>query len=322
MSRAGRVFERHAAFAAALASVVLWASAFVGIRAAGRSFTPGPLSLGRLLVALATLGVVAVARGERLPTRGELRAVTPPLLFCGVVWFAVYNLALNAAERRVDAGTAAMVVYVSPILIAVLAGVFLGEGFPRALFAGCAVGFAGVAVIAVTTSSRSATTEGIVLCLVAAVALASGAVTQKVVLRRLTGMQTITLCCAIGVAVLVPFGPSLAEELDAAPTGAVLWTVYLGIFPTAVGFLTWAYALSRTDAGRLGATTYLVPTVSVVLAWLALAETPEPLAMLGGILCLVGVAVSRRPPRDATPRRWRTLPARRRLETQPPLRRR
>ena len=36
------------------------------------------------------------------------------------------------------------------------------------------------------------------------------------------------------------------------------WIVYLGVFPTAIGFVTWAFALNRTSAGRLGSTTYLV----------------------------------------------------------------
>jgi drug/metabolite transporter (DMT)-like permease len=70
--------------------------------------------------------------------------------------------------------------------------------------------------------------------------------------------------------------------------------VYLGAFPTALGFTTWAFALSRTSVGRMGATTYLVPVVAIVLAWLLLDETPALLAVGGGALCLVGVAVSRR----------------------------
>jgi drug/metabolite transporter (DMT)-like permease len=286
--------SEHAALIAALVSVVLWASAFVGIRSAGHSFSPGALSLGRLLVALVALAVITLVRREALPSQERLRAAGPMLLVCGLIWFGVYNLALNAGEQRVDAGTAAMIVYISPVLIAVLAGVFLGEGFPRAVFTGCAVSFVGVAVIALASASHSATTVGVVLCLVSAISLASGAVTQKIVLRHLTGLQTITLCCVIGVVVFLPFGPQVVHELGDASTGAVLWTVYLGIFPTAIGFLTWAFALSRTDAGRLGVTTYMVPAVSVLMAWLLLGETPPLLALAGGVLCLAGVGVSRR----------------------------
>ena len=69
------------------------------------------------------------------------------LAICGVGWFGVYNVALNAAEHHLDAGTTAMLVNVGPILIAVFAGLFLGEGFPRWLVVGITVAFAGVVVI-------------------------------------------------------------------------------------------------------------------------------------------------------------------------------
>jgi drug/metabolite transporter (DMT)-like permease len=283
-----------AALGAALVTVVFWASAFVGIRSAGRTFAPGALSLGRLVVAATVLATVLVVRGERLPRRAELRMVGWPLLLCGVLWFGAYNLALNSGERRVDAGTAAMLVNVGPVLIAVVAGFVLREGFPRPLFTGCAVAFAGVVVIALASSSRSATTTGVVLCFAAAMAYSGGVVAQKIVLRTLAPLQTILLCCVIGVVVCLPFVVQLVHELGTARGTSIGWLAYLGAFPTALGFVTWALALSRTDAGRLAATTYLVPPISILLGWLILNESPASLAYLGGALCLVGVGLSRR----------------------------
>ena len=70
--------------------------------------------------------------------------------------------------------------------------------------------------------------------------------------------------------------------------------------PTAVAFTTWAYALARSTAGRLGSTTYLVPPLTIVLGWSLLGETPAGWAVVGGAVCLAGVAISRRP---ARPRR-------------------
>jgi drug/metabolite transporter (DMT)-like permease len=286
--------ERLTALAAALTTVVLWASAFVGIRSAGKSLSPGPLSLGRLLIGVAALGLVAFARRERLPSRVDLKAVWAGLLVCGLLWFGAYNVALNSAERRVDAGTAAMLVNVGPIVIAVLAGLFLGEGFPRTLLLGLGIAFAGVLVIGVATSSSQATKAGVVLCLVAAVSYAAAVVAQKPVLRRLSPLQTILLCCVIGATVCLPFAPQLADELGEADPGAIAWMVYLGVFPTALAFTTWAYALARTGAGRMGATTYLVPPISVLLGWLVLDESPPALALAGGTLCLLGVIAARR----------------------------
>ena len=285
---------RATASLAALVTVALWASAFVGIRSAGGRFSPGALTLGRLVVGAAVLGVVSAARRERLPPRAELRAVWPGLVLCGLLWFGAYNVALNAGERRVDAGTAAMLVNVGPILVAALAGVVLAEGFPRPLLLGSVVAFAGVVVIAVATASgRGTSAAGVALCLLAAGAYSGGVVAQKPVLRRLSALQTTLLCCGVGVVATLPFAPRLAAEVEAAPARAMGWLVYLGVFPTALAFTTWAFALARTDAGRLAATTYLVPPLSVLLGQLILGESPPALAFLGGALCLVGVWISR-----------------------------
>src|SRR3954453_19246504 len=139
------------ALVAAFVTVGLWASAFVGIRDAGHHISPGALSLGRLIVATLALGAFVWWRHEPLPPRADL----PRVALVGLLWLGAYNVLLNAAERHVDAGTAAMLVNVAPVFIAVLAGVVLGEGFPRTLFTGCAVAFLGVILIGIATCEQA-----------------------------------------------------------------------------------------------------------------------------------------------------------------------
>lgn len=283
--------ERRAATAAGFVSVALWASAFVGIRAAGPHFGPGPLAVGRLLIGSAVLGLIVAVRREPLPARGDL----PAIVLCGLLWFALYNVALNAGERSVDAGTASMLVRVGPVLTAVLAGLFLAEGFSRNVFAGGAIALAGAGVIAVAThAGGEVRLGGVLLCLLAATAYAGGVVTEKVVLRRVSPLMTVFLCCVVGALACAPFLPAFTREAASAPGGSLAWLAYLGVFPTAIGFTTWAYALSRSQAARLGALAYLAPPISIVLAWLLLSETPPLLALAGGATSLFGVAVSRR----------------------------
>jgi drug/metabolite transporter (DMT)-like permease len=279
------------ALGAALVTVTLWASAFVGIRAAGEDISPGPLSLARLLVAGAVLAVVVAIRRERLPPRADV----PRLVLCGLLWFAAYNVTLNAAEQRIDAGTAAMLVNIGPVLIAVLAGLLLHEGFPRSLLAGCAIAFAGAIVIGLATSERGVEAGwGAALCVAAAFAYAGGVVAQKPLLARTSALQITFLACVIAAVACLPFAPGLIDDLGDAPGNSIAWTVYLGVFPTAVGFTTWAYALHRTTAGKMGATTYLVPPLAILMGWLFLGEAPPLLAFAGGALCLAGVAYTRR----------------------------
>ncbi len=277
---------------AALTTVVLWASAFVGIRSAGHAFSPGALSLGRLVLGTLALGAVVAVRREPLPARRDLL----PIAGVGLLWFGAYNVVLNQAERMVDAGTAAMVVNVGPIVIAVLAGVLLKEGFPPSLLSGLAIAFAGVIVIGFSLRSGGATsTGGAALCLLAACLYGTAVVLQKPLLRRTSALQVTFLACATGTVACLPFAPSLVHGAQHAAAGKIAWILYLGIFPTALAFTTWAYALARTTAGKLGATTYLVPPLVVVLALVLLGERPPLIALLGGAACLAGVAVARRP---------------------------
>lgn len=282
--------EQRLALGAVMFSVCLWASAFVGVRYAGRELSPGALALGRLLVGSLALGAMMIIRRERLVTRAGLLGV----VICGVLWFGAYNVALNAAERHVDAGTASLLVNVGPLFIALLAGTVLKEGIGRLLLVGCAVSFTGVALIAFGTSRHGLSAGwGAALCVIAAAVYACGVVAQKPALRHGSPLAVTWLACTIGMVCCLPFGPSLAHEVAHARASTLLWTVYLGVAPTAIGFSTWAYALARTDAGRLGATTYLVPPIAVLLGWVLLAEVPPLLALPGGILCLAGVALAR-----------------------------
>jgi drug/metabolite transporter (DMT)-like permease len=281
------------ALGAALLTVVLWASAFVGIRAVADDLSPGSFALGRLLVAALALGVIVALRRPALPRH---RSDWTLIAVSGVVWFGGYFITLNAGEGLVDAGTAAMLVNVGPILIALFAGLFLGEGFPPRLVVGSAIAFTGTLVIGVASGAQAGQENaplGVALCLVAAVAYAIGVTVQKPALARVPALSVTAIACAIGAVVTLPFAPLLVDELGSAPPDAIAWIVYLGIFPTAIAFTTWAFALNRTTAGRLGSTTYLVPPVAIGLAWLMLNEVPPALAFVGGALCIGGVIVAR-----------------------------
>jgi len=134
---------------------------------------------------------------------------------------------------------------------------------------------------------------GVLLCLLAAVAYATGVVAQKPALSYGTPLQITAYGCLTGMVACLPFAGQLVTQLPKAPASATLNMVYLGVVPTALAFTTWTYALARTPAGKMGATTYAVPAIVVLMSWAFLDEVPAWLTLLGGVLCLAGVAVSR-----------------------------
>ncbi len=293
--------------AAVATTLVFWASAFVAIRYLGDAFSPGPLSLGRLVVGSLCLGVVALASGVPRPTAAQWRSI----VVIGVLWFGVYNVALNEGEQRVDAGTAAMLIQVSPILIAVLAAVFLDERFTRYLVIGLTLAFGGVAMIAFSTSpGGDRDLIGVALCLLAAAVYAVSLVLQKPLVASLSGVHVTWLACSVGMIACLPFVGDLRSELGDASTASIWWLVYLGVFPTAIAFSTYAYALRHMTASNLGVTTYLVPPITIVMGLVFLGETPPTIAYVGGAVALVGVAVARRRPRTVTEDPFETVAAR------------
>jgi drug/metabolite transporter (DMT)-like permease len=283
---------------AILMTTLLWASAFVAIRTARTHFAPAPLALGRLLVGCAALSGLMAARRLPLPPRREL----PAIVACGVLWFGVYSIALNQGERLIDAGTAAMVVNVAPIMIALLATLVLRERLSRWLLGGLAVAFAGAAVIGVATSSHHhGGLGGVLLCVLAAAVYSVAVVIEKPVLARVSPVAVTWAACVAGAVACLPFAPALVGELGRAPAPSTLLVVYLGVGPTAIAFTTWAYALSHSTMARQGATTYLVSPLVVMLSWITLGEVPVAVALLGGALCLAGVAVTRHRPAQRAP---------------------
>lgn len=287
--------------AAVAVTLLFWSSAFVAIRHLGHTFSPGGLSLGRLVVGALALGAVLVLRGGRASGGGGRlpgRRDWPGLVAIGLLWFGLYNVALNAGERRVDAGTAAMLIQLSPVLVAVLAALFLRERATLALGVGLVVAFAGVVVIALSTSPGGhRDTIGVLLCLTAAAAYAVSLTLQKPLVGRLTALQVTWAACTVGALACLPFAGDLVHDARAASLADIGWVVYLGLFPTAIAFTTYAYALTHMSAGNLSVTTYLVPPITVLMGWLLLGETPPAMAYVGGVLCLLGVGLARRRPR-------------------------
>jgi drug/metabolite transporter (DMT)-like permease len=272
-------------------TVLAWASAFIVIRGVAPYFSGGAVALGRLLVGTVLLGIVVIV-GRRWvwPTAREWVYIA----VFGVAWFGAYNVSLNIAEHTLDAGTTAMLVNIGPILIALGAGIFLREGIPKWLAIGAGVAFVGAVLIGIATGAKLGVSTGVLWCLLAAVTYATGVLFQKPALRRLPAAQVTWMGCAIGTLACLPFAGSLVAGLRLAPVGGWLGILYLGAIPTALAFSTWAYALSRMPAGQLGVSTYIVPPLAIILGLIVFGEVPPVLAIIGGAICLVGVALSRR----------------------------
>jgi len=276
--------------AAVVASVVFGASAYAAIGAALASYSPGPLALLRMLVASAALAVYAAISGMRMPEVRDL----PSVVLAGLFAFALYNVALNYGQLSASAGAASLIIASIPIFTALLAVASLGERLNALGWLGIAVGFLGMAVITLGEGGGFGINAGALLVLLAALSASVYFAFQKPYLEKYGSLTFTAYAIWAGAFLLLPFLPALIGEVQSAPVGATLASVYLGIFPTIVAYATAAYVFSRLPASRAVSIEYLFPPVAIVIAYLWLGEVPATLSVIGGAVALFGVALVNR----------------------------
>ncbi len=276
--------------AAIAVTLVLWASAFVGIRAGLKGYAPAELALLRYLVASAALGAYALAAGIRLPARRDWGRIA----LIGFLGFTVYNLALNTGATRVTAAAASFVGNTVPVFTALAAVFFLGERLRARAWAGIFVSFLGAAVIAAGEGGGLRLEPAVLLVLVAALAQCAYFILQKPLLARLSALECTAAALWVGTLFLLPALPALVGRLPQAPIQATLAAVYLGVFPAAVGYVTWAYVLARLPVARTTSFLYLVPPLATLIGWVWLSELPSSLSLAGGGIGIVGVVLVNR----------------------------
>jgi len=271
---------------AAAGTVLLWASAFPAITVAVRGLGPAGLAVARLAVASAALAVAAPVLGVRRPKPRDL----PLIALCGLAGMTGYQLLLNAGERVVPAGTASLLVATAPVYASLLAVAFLGEHATRRRWGGSAVALAGTALIAASHGLGFGTSALIVLA--AAVLQAIFHTAQKPLLARYTGFEVTAYAMWAGTVFILPWTGSLLHALPHADGTAIGSAVFLGLAPSAAGFVLWAYAMARTDVGRVTVSLYLVPAAAIGISLVWLGEIPGPAELIGGAIALAGVMLA------------------------------
>ena len=275
--------------------LVLWGSAFAGIRAGMRltaagavgadGYGPGELALLRFGTASVVLALYALANRMRLPERSEL----PLIGLAGFLGISVYHVALNFGEVTVQAGAASLLISAAPVFTALLSVAILKERLTGLGWFGILLAFAGVALIALSGGQGLHFTPGALLILLAATVAAVYSILSKQLLRRHTALEFTCYSIWAGTLPLLIFLPGLLRCLPVAAPAATFAGIYLGIFPAAIAYLLWNHALARMPASLLSSFLYLSPVLASIIAWVWLGEVPALLTVVGGGIAILGV---------------------------------
>lgn len=273
----------------ALFSVTIWGSSFASISASLQGgYTAGHLILVRFLIASIIFFIIALWPGVqfRLPHKEDLFKI----VILGLIGISVYHLCVTFGQLSISAGTAGMLIGSAPIFTTIVAIIVLKERLGRIGWFGLAFGFVGILMIALGTGGGSlGISPGVFLVIMAAFSTAIFFVYQKPLYKKYTAIELTAYFTWVGTIPFLFFAPGLLEGIQHATLEANISAVYIGIFPTAIAYLTWAMALSYSEASSVSNSLYLEPVVAIIVTWIWLQELPSALSIGGGFVAIASV---------------------------------
>ncbi|CAC6529044.1 DMT family transporter [Staphylococcus aureus] len=280
---------RDTTFLSYLFTIILWGSAFPMIKIALNDFSAESLSAFRLI--LATIILLPFVIIKKLPTP-ELRDI-PVIFILGFCGFVIYHTALKFGETLISAGISGILVSTTPIFSSALAYIFLKEHFSKWNWLSSLVAFIGISIISISKDDYTTINVlGVFIILLASFSESLYFTFQKKYIEKY-GFIAFTLYTIMASSpFMLIFIPEIINDIHGATFTSIVSVLYLAIFPTIIPYVLLAYIVKSVGVSDATMSLYLTPIVSLLLSYLLLDELPTTLAIIGGIITLLGVSLS------------------------------
>ncbi|HDA1345371.1 TPA: DMT family transporter [Staphylococcus aureus] len=280
---------RDTTFLSYLFTIILWGSAFPMIKIALNDFSAESLSAFRLI--LATIILLPFVIIKKLPTP-ELRDI-PVIFILGFCGFVIYHTALNFGETLISAGISGILVSTTPIFSSALAYIFLKEHFSKWNWLSSLVAFIGISIISISKDDYTTINVlGVFIILLASFSESLYFTFQKKYIEKY-GFIAFTLYTIMASSpFMLIFIPEIINDIHGATFTSIVSVLYLAIFPTIIPYVLLAYIVKSVGVSDATMSLYLTPIVSLLLSYRLLDELPTTLAIIGGIITLLGVSLS------------------------------
>jgi len=295
--------QHRRALALALVVTVLWSSSWVIIRFGLNDEGLRPITFAGLRYVSAALVLIGVV-GSRSSARASLRSLDKQqiagLAVLGVVLIAVAQGAQFVALDNQPAATTSLVLSMTPLLVAAVAGRSLGEHATTRQLIGAllVVGGAGMYF----SGSLAATALGMAAAGVCLVANVAGSLLGRNINRALhrSPLVTTSVSMTFGAVLLLAVGIA-TEGVPSVSATAWAFIGWLAVVNTALAFTMWNHSLRHLTATESAAINNTMLIQIAVLAWVFLAETPSAIQVLGILAVTIGITAAQRRGRRLLP---------------------
>ena len=274
--------------------IVFWALAFPFIKIGLEELSPVNLTIMRLLVVCIVFLILLIAKPNKFSKIQKKDVI--PIFLLGFLGIVVYHLGLNYGEQYISASAASVIIATIPIFVVILAAIFLKEKITLKIVLGVLLSLVGVVVI--STVGRSDTLLEVkyisgALAVILAAALGAGyTVAGKKMLQRYSALSLTVYVCLLGSLGLIPFiSSSLFEEVAAMSLTGWSVVIFLGVFPTVVGYVLWYVALEIKSASEISVYLYFVPVLSTIISYILFRDEITWFFVFGGALVILGLHV-------------------------------
>jgi drug/metabolite transporter (DMT)-like permease len=277
--------------------VFVWGVNFAVVKVALDAFEP--LAFNALRFVVASVFVFAVLRSQGRLGLPERRHV-PRVIALGLLGNVIYQLCFILGLDRTRAGTAALILALTPVFTAFLS-MLTGHERPGArTWGGAALSILGVGLVTgsgLSVEGRDALIGDLIL-VAASLAWAVYTVGARPIVTRYGSVRTTAWTLWTGAVGLIALG---TPQLLRTEWGAIGWRAWGGMFFSALfaiglAYLIWYRGVERIGNTRTAIFSNLTPVVAMMAAAVLIGETPSAWALLGAAMTLTGVMVVRSDP--------------------------
>ena len=268
-------------------TILFWSLAFVLTRLLLQTFSAFSLGFLRYAVASCALVVIVLTAKIAPPNMADLKW----FLLSGFFGFFLYMITFNKGIETVTAATSSVVIATAPVITALLAGLIYKEKLSAIQWTATAVEFSGVALLTLMNQVFSLN-SGLVWLLLAALSLGIYNLLQRKLTKSYSGLQAATYSIFSGTIMLAVFLPAAVSEVHAVPPIQLLYIVILGIFSSAIAYVTWAQALKKaTRTSSVSNYMFITPFLTTLLGFVLTHERPDGSTIAGSLVILTGVLI-------------------------------